>query len=49
MGRGHDDAKNEKLIALPVAWTKTWTGNGAKAARVFHSTMGSARDFEWLP
>lgn len=46
MGREHDDAVNEQLIALPVAWVKTWTGRDGKSARVFHSTMGSARDFE---
>lgn len=45
-GRSPDDPPNEDLIALPVAWVKTWTGAGGKPARVFHSTMGSARDFE---
>ena len=29
-----------------IAWVKTWTGNQGLAARVFHSTMGSAKDFE---
>ncbi|MEX2216925.1 MAG: ThuA domain-containing protein [Phycisphaeraceae bacterium] len=46
MGRKHDDEINPKLIALPVAWVKTWTGNTGKTARVFHTTMGSARDYE---
>jgi type 1 glutamine amidotransferase len=46
LGRQHDDAVNPELEPLPVAWTKTWTGRGGEAARVFHSTMGSARDFE---
>jgi hypothetical protein len=45
MGRNHDDAINPKLIALPVAWVKTWTGNTGKNARVFHTTMGSAEDY----
>jgi len=45
-GRSHDDPPNEDLIPLPVAWAKTWTGNTGKTARVFHSTMGSAKDFE---
>ncbi len=45
-GRNHDDPPNTDLIPLPVAWAKTWTGNGGKTSRVFHSTMGSARDFE---
>ena len=30
---------------MPVAWTKTYTGSGGKAARVFTSTMGCAEDF----
>jgi hypothetical protein len=46
MGREPDDPPNPDLIPLPVAWVKTWTGNGGRTARVFHSTMGSARDFE---
>ena len=45
VGRHHDDAVNPKLIALPVAWVKTWTGNAGKPARVFHTTMGSAEDY----
>jgi len=46
MGRKHDDAINPKLIALPVAWVKTWTGNTSKTARVFHTTMGSGEDYQ---
>lgn len=46
IGRHHDDAVNPELIALPVAWVKTWTGNTGKTARVFHVTMGSAHDFQ---
>jgi hypothetical protein len=46
MGRNHDDAVNPKLIALPVAWVKTWTGDKGKSARVFHTTMGSAEDYK---
>ena len=46
MGRKHDDEINAKLIALPVAWVRTWTGNTGKTARVFHTTMGSAHDYE---
>ena len=46
MGRQKGDAVNEELIPLPVAWVKTWTGRTGKAARVFHSTMGSGKDFE---
>ncbi len=44
-GRQHDDAANPELIALPIAWVKSWTGNTGHAARVFHTTMGSAQDY----
>jgi len=46
LGRQHDDAPNPEKVALPIAWTKTWTGSTGKTARVFHQTMGSARDFQ---
>ena len=46
VGRKPGDAANEKKAALPIAWTKTWTGNAKKTARVFHVTMGSARDYQ---
>lgn len=36
---------NTSKEPLPVAWTKTWTGNGGKPSRVFHFTMGSGEDF----
>jgi hypothetical protein len=45
-GRNVNDAVNTKKEPLPVAWTKTWTGSTGKTARVFHVTMGSAKDFE---
>jgi type 1 glutamine amidotransferase len=32
---------------MPVAWTKTYTGESKKAARVFTSTMGCAEDFAY--
>jgi type 1 glutamine amidotransferase len=35
--------KNDPM--MPVAWTKTYTGDSKKAARVFASTMGCAEDF----
>lgn len=44
MGRQHDDAPNEKLEPLPVAWVKTWQTSAGKTARVFHTTMGSGTD-----
>ncbi len=46
LGRQPDDAINPKKIPLPIAWTKNWTGNTGKTARVFHVTMGSAKDYE---
>jgi len=45
-GLDSDDPPNTDKEALPVAWTKTWTGAAGRTARVFHVTMGSARDFE---
>jgi hypothetical protein len=41
-----DAEPNTDKEPLPVAWVKTWTGNADRAARVFHVTMGSARDFQ---
>jgi len=46
LGRQPNDGVNEKKEPLPVAWIKNWTGNSGKTARVFHVTMGSAKDFE---
>ena len=46
VGRKPDDAVNDQLIPLPVAWVKNWTGSTGKTARVFHVTMGSAQDFQ---
>jgi Trehalose utilisation len=46
LGRNHGDAPNPEKEALPVAWTKTWTGSTGKTGRIFHQTMGSARDFQ---
>ena len=38
------DPPNTKKPPLPIAWTKTWTGKKGQTGRVFHITMGSARD-----
>jgi lysophospholipase L1-like esterase len=46
VGREKNDAVNTKKEPLPVAWTKHWVGNAGKEARVFHVTMGSAKDYE---
>jgi type 1 glutamine amidotransferase len=37
--------KNDPM--MPVAWTKTYTGESGKKARVFATTMGSAEDFNY--
>ena len=44
MARERTDPPNPDLIPLPVAWTKSFTGNGGVPKRVFHTTMGSAKD-----
>ncbi|MGB0768091.1 MAG: ThuA domain-containing protein [Phycisphaeraceae bacterium] len=41
-----DAPPNTKKIPLPIAWTKTWTGNLGKPSPILHFTMGSAKDFE---
>ena len=41
-----DAPPNTDKIPLPIAWTKTWTGNHGKASPILHFTMGSAKDFE---
>jgi hypothetical protein len=41
-----DAPPNTEKEPLPVAWTKTWTGNKGLESKVFHFTMGSAVDFE---
>ena len=41
------DAKpNTDKEPLPIAWTKTWVGNRGLSTKIFHFTMGSAKDFE---
>ncbi|MGF1582798.1 MAG: ThuA domain-containing protein [Gemmataceae bacterium] len=45
-GRKREDEPNKKKEALPIAWTTTWTGSTNQTARVFHVTMGSARDYQ---
>jgi hypothetical protein len=46
MTRVEGSGTNPDLIPLPVVWVKNWTGRTGKSARVFHSTMGSGKDFE---
>ena len=40
------DEPNPDKPAIPVAWTKTYTGTSGKAARVFTTTMGHAHDLK---
>lgn len=44
-GMNPTDAPVADKPALPIAWTKTYTGESGKAARVFTTTMGHAGDF----
>ena len=41
-----DAEANPDKEPLPIAWTKTWTGNKGLPTKIFHFTMGSAEDFE---
>ncbi|MEN8785704.1 MAG: ThuA domain-containing protein [Akkermansiaceae bacterium] len=45
-GRTPEDKANTKKEALPVAWFKIWKTSKGKDARVFNTTMGSARDLQ---
>ncbi len=40
-----DAPANTDKVPLPIAWTKTWVGNGGKSSKILHFTMGSAEDF----
>jgi hypothetical protein len=46
MDRTPTSGPNLKKEPLPVAWFKTWTTSEGKKARVFNTTMGSARDLQ---
>lgn len=46
VGRKREDAVNQALEPLPVAWFKSWETSGGLSARVFQSTMGSAQDLQ---
>jgi type 1 glutamine amidotransferase len=45
-GMNPDDKPNPKKKLVPVAWTKTYTGDKGKTARVFTTTMGHGGDLE---
>ncbi len=44
VGMNPDDKPNTKKKMVPVAWTKTYTGETGKTARVFTTTMGHSFD-----
>jgi len=44
-GMDPNDKPNPDKKPLPIAWTKTYTGDKGKAARVFTTTMGHSFDF----
>jgi hypothetical protein len=46
MGRKPEDAPNNELEPLPVAWVKPWTTSNGKSSRIFHCTMGSGIDLK---
>ncbi|MCH8218679.1 MAG: ThuA domain-containing protein [Planctomycetes bacterium] len=46
IGRKQNGASNPDKEPLPVAWFKHWQTSGGQSARVFQSTMGSAKDLE---
>ncbi len=46
VGMKPTDAANTAKKPLPVAWTKTYTGESGKTAKVFTTTMGHVGDFE---
>jgi len=43
-GMNPDDKPNTKKDLVPVAWTKTYTGERGKTARIFTTTMGHSFD-----
>ena len=45
LGMNPDDKPNRKKALVPVAWTKSYTGDKGKTARVFTTTMGHSFDF----
>jgi hypothetical protein len=46
LGMKPDDKPNPKKKLAPIAWTKTYTGDQGKTARVFTTTMGHAADLK---
>jgi hypothetical protein len=46
MGMQPDSPPDPAKKLVPVAWTKTYTGDSGKTSRVFTTTMGHAMDFQ---
>ncbi|MBN2326010.1 MAG: ThuA domain-containing protein [Candidatus Omnitrophica bacterium] len=46
LGMNPDDKPNLEKELVPVAWTKTFTGEKGRTARVFTTTMGHAGDLK---
>lgn len=46
VGMEPTDKVNENKKPVPVAWTKTYTGDAGKTAKVFTTTMGHGGDFQ---
>jgi type 1 glutamine amidotransferase len=45
-GMDPNDKPNPNKPPVPVAWTRSYTGDSGKTARVFATTMGHAGDFQ---
>jgi len=46
VGMNPTDKPNTDKPAIPVAWTKTYTGTSGKPGRIFTTTMGHAHDLK---
>jgi hypothetical protein len=46
MGMQPDSPPDPTKKLVPVAWTKTYTGDSGKTSRIFTTTMGHAMDFQ---
>jgi type 1 glutamine amidotransferase len=45
-GMNPDDPPNEAKALMPIAWTKTYTGDAGETSRVFTTTLGHSYDFK---
>ena len=46
IGMNPNDPPNKKKSLMPLAWTKTYTGDSGNTSRIFFTTMGAATDLE---